>query len=117
MTNSDETAQAVTQIAHPAIRMQFDTGAMAINCEDPATALHTYSNLIGHIHASEPHLVPLGDGITDHANMFSALKSYLPDHLVTIEMLATQNEPHLISIERALKVAVRHYRPSGEHTL
>jgi D-psicose/D-tagatose/L-ribulose 3-epimerase len=97
MTTSLETAEVVSQISHPAIRMQFDSGALTINGEDP-------------IHASEPHLVPLGDGKTDHAEMFKALMCHLPDHVVTIEMLATQNEPRTASIEHALKVAMRDYR-------
>ena len=113
MTTSSETAQVVAQIAHPAIRMQFDTGALTMNDEDPATVLQACAGLIGHVHASEPNLVPLGDGGTDHANMFQALTPCLPNHLVTIEMLATQNEPHLVSIERALGVAIEHYRPSA----
>lgn len=113
MTTSSETAQAVFQIAHPAIRMQFDTGALAINGEAPATVLQACAGLIGHIHASEPNLMPLGDGGTDHASMFKALAPCLPDHPVTIEMLATQKEPHLVSIERALRVAIKHYRLSA----
>lgn len=113
MTTSGETAQVVAQIAHPAIRMQFDTGALKINGENPVTVLQACAGLIGHIHASEPNLVPLGDGGTDHASMFKALVQCLPDHLVTIEMLATKDEPHLVSIERALGVAIRHYRPNG----
>jgi hypothetical protein len=71
-----------------------------------------YADFIGHIHASEPNLLPLGDGGTDHKMVFSALTSYLPDSLVCIEMLASQNESHLISIERALRVASRNYRPA-----
>jgi hypothetical protein len=66
--------------------------------------------LIGHVHASEPNLLPLGDGNTDHAAMCHALSQHLPHHLVTVEMVATQQEPHLESIERALGVAVAHYR-------
>ncbi|UUZ73813.1 sugar phosphate isomerase/epimerase [Polaromonas sp. P1(28)-8] len=112
MTTSAETAQIVAHIAHPAIRMQFDTGALTINGEDPITVLKTCAGLIGHIHASEPNLMPLGDGGTNHAKMFEALMPCLPDYLVTIEMLATQGEQHPVSIERALGVAIRHYRPS-----
>ena len=111
MTNSLDTLQVVTQIAHPAIRMQFDTGALTINGEEPTTVLQTSAALIGHVHASEPKLLPLGDcgdGGTDHASMGKALAAYLPHHLVTIEMLATQ--PHLVAIERALQVAIKHYR-------
>jgi D-psicose/D-tagatose/L-ribulose 3-epimerase len=110
MTTSLETAEVVSQISHPAIRMQFDSGALTINGEDPANILQSCAGLIGHIHASEPHLVPLGDGKTDHAEMFKALMCHLPDHVVTIEMLATQNEPRTASIEHALKVAMRDYR-------
>lgn len=112
MTTSAETAELVTLIAHPAIRMQFDTGALTINGEDPATVLQEAAGLIGHIHASEPNLLPLGDGATDHTKMFTALMQHLPKQLLTIEMVATQNEPHLVSIERALCVAIQHYRPS-----
>lgn len=110
MTTSSETAQVVSRIAHPAIRMQFDTGALTINGEDPATVLQMSANLIGHVHASEPNLLPLGDGNSDHAAMHLALSQHLPHHLVTIEMVATQHEPHLASIERALGVAIAHYR-------
>ncbi len=116
MTHSQDTAQVVTQIDHPAIRMQLDTGAMTVNAEDPCAVLSLHAGLIGHVHASEPELRPLGDGGqngdggTDHAAMFGALHSYLPDHVVTIEMLATAHEPHLVSIERALQVAIQYYR-------
>ncbi|MGA8146524.1 MAG: sugar phosphate isomerase/epimerase family protein [Gallionellaceae bacterium] len=110
MTTSVETAEVVRKVAHPAIRMQLDTGAMTINREDPVTVLHSNATLIGHVHASEPDLVPLGDGVVDHATMAQNLRQQLPEHIVTIEMLATNEEPHLVSIERALRVAVRHYR-------
>ena len=113
MTTSLETSQVVTLIDHPAIRMQFDTGALTINGEEPTTVLREAAGLVGHIHASEPNLLPLGDGGVDHVSMFNALIPYLPRHLVTIEMVATQNEPHLVSIERALGVAIRHYRPNA----
>ena len=113
MVTSFETAQVVRQVAHPAISMQLDTGALTINGEDPATVLQDCGSLIGHIHASEPDLLPLGDGGTDHGKVVKALKQYLPNHVVSIEMLATRNEPQLVSIERALTVAVRYYRKNG----
>lgn len=110
MTTSAETAQVVRQIAHPAVKMQLDTGALAINGEDPANVLQDCARLIGHVHASEPKLLPLGDGGTDHGKMFAALKQHLSNHVVSIEMLATKDEPHEVSIERALTVAILHYR-------
>lgn len=110
MTGSAETALIVEQVAHPAVRMQFDTGALTINGEDPLAVLQKHATLIGHVHASEPDLVPLGDGGTDHARAGESLRRFLPHHLVSIEMVATANEPHLASVRRALGVAQSHYR-------
>ena len=110
MTTSAETAHVVAAVGHEAIRMQFDTGALTINGESPEAVLECSSRLIGHVHASEPDLVPLGDGGTDHQLMHKALSQHLPEHLVSIEMVATQEEPHLQSIERALVCAVECYR-------
>ncbi len=114
MTNSDETADVVRQVAHPAIRMQLDTGAITINGEDTQVILQNYAALIGHLHASEPEIAPLGDKGTDHAMIAACLRRHLPQSIVTIEMLATKNEPHLVAIERALDVAVRYYRHVGD---
>jgi len=108
MTNSPETAHVVTAVDHKAIRMQFDTGALTINGESPEAVLESSAKLIGHIHASEPDLVPLGDSGTDHRLMHKALLQHLPEHVVSIEMVV--QEPHLISIERALSCAVECYR-------
>ncbi len=110
MTTSDETAVVVRQVAHPAIRMQLDTGAITINGEDPVAVLENCASLIGHVHASEPEIAPLGDKGADHATIAQCLRSLLPESIVTIEMLATKDEPHIVSIERALGVAIRHYR-------
>lgn len=110
MTTSVETTRVVRFVDHPAIRMQFDTGALAINGEDPRSVLDDCADLVGHVHASERDLVVLGDGDTAHEQMAQALCEYLPDHVVAIEMLATQGQPQLVSIERALNVAHRFYR-------
>jgi sugar phosphate isomerase/epimerase len=109
MIDSTETAQLVKAVDHPAIRMQFDTGSLAMNGEDALTVLSENSQLIGHVHASEPYLRPLGDDKTDHRQLASVIHRYLPNHIVTIEMLATQDESHEVSIERALGTAVLHY--------
>lgn len=110
MTSSAETAHVVAAVGHGAIRMQFDTGALTSNGESPEAVLESSAGLIGHVHASEPDLVPLGDGGTDHHLMHKALQQHLPDHVVSIEMVATKEEPHLHSIERALTCAVECYR-------
>jgi D-psicose/D-tagatose/L-ribulose 3-epimerase len=114
MTTSEETAHVVAAIGHGSIRMQFDSGALTINGESPVAVLECSAGLIGHVHASEPDLVPLGDGGTDHRLLHEALNRYLPDHLISIEMVATKAESHLQSIERALTYAVDCYRTVNE---
>ena len=110
MTSSMETAHVVRNIDHPAIRMQLDTGALVMNGESIESVLADCAGLIGHVHASEPNLLPLGDVSTDHHRLHTAMAKFIPDHLVSIEMLATKDEPHLVSIERALSCAARYYR-------
>lgn len=110
MTTSVETAAIVSQVAHPAIRMQLDTGAITINSESAEQVIKAHASLIGHIHASEPNLVTLGDGGCDHHTVGQALNATLPEQIVTIEMLAAKQEPPLQAIERALQVAIRYYR-------
>jgi sugar phosphate isomerase/epimerase len=113
MTTSPETAAIAASVDHPSIRIQFDTGALTINSECPSRVLTSWAALVGHIHASEPDLKPLGDGETDHRLMHAALDRHLPNHVVSVEMLATAHEPHLAAIERALKVAISNYQPAG----
>lgn len=110
LLNSADTATIVTEIDHPAIGMQFDTGATNINSEDPGQVVRDYGHLIGHIHASEPSLLPLGEGSTDHVEMAVALREGIRERVISIEMLPAKSEPHLKAIERALQVAIRHYR-------
>lgn len=117
MTTSAQTAHVVRQVSHPSIGMQLDTGSLTIVGEAPHAVLQTNAALIGHIHASERDLLPLGDGDTAHAEMAAAIARFLPEHIVTIEMLATKHEPQATSIERALTVAIHHYRNArqGQH--
>jgi D-psicose/D-tagatose/L-ribulose 3-epimerase len=112
MTTSVATAAVVEAVAHPSIQMQLDTGALTINGENPTEVLSRAAELIGHVHASEPDLVTLGDGGTDHQQVADALRASLPDLIVSIEMLASKQEAHDVAIERALQVAIRHYRPA-----
>lgn len=110
MTGTADTARVVRAVAHPSVRMQYDTGAIAINREDPHTILEHHADIIGHIHASEPALAPLGDGGADHETHAAVLSKAFPDRLVAIEMRAPFSEGNLSAIERALGVADRYYR-------
>ena len=109
MLTHAEAAQVVLAVAHPAIRLQLDTGALTIQNESADAVLERHAALVGHIHLSEPDLVPLGEGGTDHAAAATALRRALPQAVASIEMLATREEPHLAAIERSLRTARSHY--------
>ncbi|MGA9703546.1 sugar phosphate isomerase/epimerase family protein [Pseudomonas sp.] len=114
MTTSVQTVEVVREVAHPSIGMQLDTGALTMNGEDVFEVLQSMSGLIGHVHISEPNLLPVGDGATDHKKMAQAIRQYLPNHVVTVEMVATAHESHALSVARALGVAIQYYRPEGQ---
>jgi len=113
MTNSCDTAAVVSAVAHPSIRMQLDTGAVTINEENARDIVTRYAHLIGHVHASEPNLVTLGEGGTNHRAVAEALTELLPQHVVSIEMLAPKSGSAIDAVRRAVGEAVRCYRSDG----
>lgn len=113
MTNSCDTAAVVSAVAHPSIRMQLDTGAVTINEENARDIVTRYAHLIGHVHASEPNLVTLGEGGTNHRAVAEALTELLPQQVVSIEMLAPKSGSAIDAVRRAVGEAVRCYRSDG----
>ena len=109
MTSTFETMKVVEAVGHRAIRMQLDTGALFINKENPSLICNKFRNYIGHIHLSEPLLVPLGTGTTSHKESASALKEFLPDFPVTIEMLTKKNVDSITSINTSIKYVLSNY--------
>jgi D-psicose/D-tagatose/L-ribulose 3-epimerase len=114
MTTFTETMAVVSDIDHPAIRMQVDTGAMTLNGENPAESFAAAAPLVGHVHISEPHLVPLGEGDTNHGEAARALHRYLPDATAAIEMLPPQHAAAVATIERCLRMAQAVYGCKSE---
>lgn len=114
MIDSDSTAAVVRAVEHPAILMQLDTGALTINEEDAARVLEEHAELIGHVHASEPDLVTLGEGGTNHEGIAFALTRRLPEQVVSIEMLPAKQGSNLAALERGVQVAVKAYRDLPE---
>jgi sugar phosphate isomerase/epimerase len=112
LTTSVEAAQVVAALDHPAVRLLLDTGTMAVNEETPTDIVGRFAALIEHVHASEPDLAPYGSAGARHAEVAEALEKLAPGKTVTVEMLATKDEPHLVSLARALEAALRDYAAS-----
>jgi sugar phosphate isomerase/epimerase len=108
MTTSDETDQVVRLVNHRSIKMQFDTGSLTINHEDVEEVLQRSRDIIGHIHISEPDLLPLGSGGVDHERVSFFIKKYLPDYVASIEIRPQQEE--FLEIYHSLQLACRYYQ-------
>jgi sugar phosphate isomerase/epimerase len=109
LLDSRSAEELVARVDHAALRLQFDTGALVASGEDPAEILARAADRIGHIHASEAGLGPLGSGRPDHAAIGALLRSSLPAHVVCVELLAGSAEARLEAIRRSLEVARRCY--------
>lgn len=112
MTNIDLTASVAKAAAHPGIGMQWDTGAMFINQEDPATAMNGHASIVGHIHISEPQLAPIGSSEIDHAPMAQAMDRLAPHLTRTIEMLRPDGGPTAVAL--AIDAAQSAYGKAGQ---
>ena len=116
MTSASETAAVVEAVGYRSIRMQYDTGAISINGESPSMICSKFRNMIGHIHASEPHLKPLGTGSTDHEKYAATLRKFLPNYPVTIEMLTKKNKGTLDKIKASIEYVVDFYGSRKEES-
>ncbi len=103
MVDSLETATVVEYINHSNIKMQLDLGAMFINNELPEVIIPKIKHLIGHIHISEPQLVPINIDNRYHRIVAPLLQQYLPNKDITIEMLTSNENISLDEIEQSIK--------------
>ncbi len=114
MTTTHEAARIVRLTNHPAIRLQLDSGALTICQENIDDVLEQHGAFIGHVHASEPDLVTLGTGETDHGAIAASLRRHLPAAVVAIEMRADDARGHVDAVAAAVDVALAHYvRPQA----
>ena len=109
MTTTTEAASVVAAINHRAIRLQLDTGSLAMNGEDPEEICRLYQDLIGHVHLSEPQLLPVGTGACDHESCSKALARWMPDAVVTLEMLTRSTENPITAIKDSVLFGQKTY--------
>ncbi len=109
MTNSLDTLAIVKACNHPGIRMQLDLGAMIVNGEDFFDIIAAIAPYTSHVHLSEPNLVPIGSTDVDHVSFASAIRKYLSDSVLTIEMLTPATEDRLSILRRSIEFAVSVY--------
>jgi sugar phosphate isomerase/epimerase len=109
MTTAGATADVVRAVAHPAVRLQCDLGAMHVGGESLADGLDDWQSLVAHVHLSEPDLLPLGTAGTPHAAWAPSLRERLPNAVACIEMLPPAAPDPVAVIDAALALACAHY--------
>lgn len=112
LTTSGETLDFVTHLDHHAIRMQFDTGALAMQSDNRPDLIQAMEPFIGHIHLSAPHLSPIHqrpESIEPYVASITTL-SEKSSIIPTIEMLTNSPENVLNDIAESVAFTVKTFR-------
>ncbi|MFC1458341.1 sugar phosphate isomerase/epimerase family protein [Microvirga arabica] len=88
VTETEEAFELVEQVNAPGVAMQLDTGTIFINAEDPAV-IGRVQHRIGHVHVSEPNLLPIGTGGVDHGPLADEVRNSTYSGWISIEMKLT----------------------------
>lgn len=108
LTSTWEAFEFVSDLGHPAVRIQLDTGTVLQN-EEPADIIQSVAGQIGHIHISEPHLPPVGTNQDRHAELRDAIKAIGYNAPITLEMLVRSPLPVVETISASLRYAKNIY--------
>jgi D-psicose/D-tagatose/L-ribulose 3-epimerase len=114
LVDARETIAFVESVNERGLGVHLDAGAIHLSGEDPDEAVRSAGRLLRHFHASEPGLVPLGDGGVDHAPIGSVLRDAAYEGFVSIEMVqARDGLSWQERLRRAIAVARNAYGDAG----
>ena len=85
ITTTHDAYVFVKELHNSGIAMQLDTGTVLTNGEN-ISAMYSFRDAVGHVHLSEPNLLPLCLAPVEHDSVFWAASDIAPG-TVTIEML------------------------------
>ena len=98
--NVDEAVQLVRTVDSPGFRLHLDAGALQMNAEKLENVVSEHLDLISHVHASEPMLVPLSDTWDGHHRLATLLKEGGYTGWVSLEM--KRPETGLLAVKKAV---------------
>jgi sugar phosphate isomerase/epimerase len=114
LVDSRQVIRFVERVDQRGLGVHLDTGGMKLVGESPAAVIAAAGPRWRHFHASEPHLVPLGDGGVDHAAVAAVLRASGYAGHVSVEMVQGPGGTSWRErLERALAVAVQAYGDSS----
>ena len=106
VTTTAEAIALCRAIDHPGVRVNVDLGGMTMSRERLSDVIKDAGGLIGHVHASEPHLAEIG-AAADHASAARALMDVGYRGWVSVEMRAGGD--NVAAVERAVKKTIVAY--------
>ena len=101
ITTTKEACAFVKAFGNPGIAMHLDTGTAITNSEDTAE-FREVKEAVGHVHLSEPQLLPLCLAPVEHDSVFRAAAGIAPGD-VTIEMLTKGRGSTAELVERSVR--------------
>lgn len=110
LTTTEDAVTLCTAIASPGIAVNGDLGGMTMNGELVRSAITGAAGVLGHFHASEPDLVPLG-AAADHVAAGTELSAVGYQGWVSIEMRAGAIGSNAERVRDAVRLAKAAYAP------
>ncbi len=107
LTTTDSATDFVKSLAEPLIGLQLDLGTVTVNGENP-NVIERAASVVGHIHVSEPRLVPVGTTDAPHALYATHLK-IVPAKYLTIEMVERDAEKQIEAVKKSVQFVKRSY--------
>lgn len=107
LTTTREATNFIRKLANPCVGLQLDLGTMTAN-KEPSELIDYAAPFIGHIHVSEPWLVPVGTTDAPHAKYAQQLKRVQGKYL-TIEMIVKKTDNQLSTVCNAIRFVKRVY--------
>lgn len=113
LNDIQQTIRFVEKVDHPAIKLNFDVGAMYMNNQfgEIESFIKRANQLISHVHISEPNLDPAPADVEQTVRILKALNTIGYDRWVSIEMKPAPSE-ELAVLESSVSKLVQAVRVS-----
>jgi sugar phosphate isomerase/epimerase len=107
VTTTAEAVELCRVVRHPAVRVNGDLGGMTLAREDIGESIKLAAPMLGHYHASEPHLALTGS-IADHRSAGAALRTAGYEGWISVEMRSAGGDD-VGAVARAVRRAKADY--------
>ena len=110
LNTTKETIDFVKLMNSNYAKINFDTGTVLMNKENPTEIIKYAYPFIGHIHVSSPMLKPVHENTMDHLSFSNYLKEQNYSEGISIEMLTEKYKVNTVdAIEKAINVFKKFY--------